>query len=47
VGSNHRRAVGTEWTEISHKKIAELDDVGLIMLGFETNSDQQAALDQR
>jgi iron complex transport system substrate-binding protein len=46
VGITSPKAVGKEWTEISHEKIAELDDVDLIMIAVETDTDQQAVLDR-
>lgn len=46
VGIKSPKAVGKDWTEISHEKIAELSDVNLIMIAVETDSDQQAVLDR-
>lgn len=46
VGISSPKAVGKEWTEISHEKIAELSDVDLIMIAVETDTDQQAVLNR-
>lgn len=46
VGIASPKAVGEEWTEISREKLPELDDVDLFLIGVETETDQQAVLDQ-
>lgn len=44
VGLRPSKAVGVEWTEISHEKITELADADLLMIAVETDTDQQAVL---
>lgn len=44
VGIKPSKAVGKDWTEISHEKIPDLADVDLLMIAVDTDSDQDKVL---
>lgn len=44
VGIKSPKAVGKQWTEIAREKIPELDDVDLLIIAVETESDQAKEL---